>query len=121
MRIPLAIQALGLLFGVAKAAPSPEVVDESRQLVHRAATCNTPTNRACWTTGFDINTDYESKVPRTGVTRRYTFNINEHHNWMGPDGHVKEVAMLVNSQYPGPTINAGKRESAFPREETVLD
>lgn len=30
--------------------------------------CNTPSNRACWVTGYDINTDYESKTPTTGVT-----------------------------------------------------
>lgn len=34
-----------------------------------APTCNTPTNRACWTNGFNINTDYEASVPTTGVTR----------------------------------------------------
>lgn len=31
--------------------------------------CNTPSNRACWVTGYDINTDYEKKTPKTGVTR----------------------------------------------------
>jgi len=106
MRAPFVIQALGLLFGLAKAAPTVETVDDT-ELLKRAATCNTPSNRACWTTGFDINTDYETKVPRTGVVRRYTFNINEHHNWVGPDGHVKAVAMLVNDKYPAPLITAG--------------
>jgi hypothetical protein len=107
MRTPFVIQALGLLFGLAKAAPAVEAVNETPHLMHRAATCNTPTNRSCWTTGFDINTDYETKVPRTGVVRRYSFEITEHPNWVGPDGHVKETAMLVNNQYPAPLITAG--------------
>lgn len=34
-----------------------------------APTCNTPSNRACWTSGFNINTDYEASVPTTGITR----------------------------------------------------
>ena len=34
-----------------------------------SASCNTPSNRACWSPGFDINTDYEAKTPTTGVTR----------------------------------------------------
>ncbi len=36
----------------------------------RASTCNTPTNRACWTSGFNISTDYEASTPTTGVVRK---------------------------------------------------
>lgn len=34
-------------------------------------TCNTATNRQCWTSSpaFNINTDYEASTPSTGVTR----------------------------------------------------
>lgn len=35
----------------------------------RQTSCNTPSNRACWSTGFNINTDYETSTPTTGVTR----------------------------------------------------
>lgn len=35
----------------------------------RGPTCNTPSNRACWSPGFDINTDYEVNTPFTGVTQ----------------------------------------------------
>lgn len=48
---------------------SPEELSARSELVKRAPTCNTPTNRACWTTGFDINTDYETSIPTTGVIR----------------------------------------------------
>ncbi|CAK7232975.1 hypothetical protein SEUCBS140593_008445 [Sporothrix eucalyptigena] len=68
--------------------------------------CNTPSNRACWLPGFDINTDWEVKTPTTGVTRYYTFVLTEVDNYVGADGAVKKKAMLVNGQFPGPTINA---------------
>jgi len=41
-----------------------------------AQTCNTPTNRACWNSNFNINTDYEASTPTTGVTR--TVRLIEH-------------------------------------------
>jgi hypothetical protein len=40
-----------------------------------APTCNTPSNRACWTSGFNINTDYEVSTPTTGVTRSVSPSI----------------------------------------------
>jgi hypothetical protein len=43
--------------------------DTANGIHRRAPTCNTASNRACWTTGFDINTDYEVNTPTTGVTR----------------------------------------------------
>jgi len=73
---------LSLLAGLATGIPSPfppgdaaELITPSlevtprAELVKRAPTCNTPTNRACWTTGFNINTDYEASFPATGVVR----------------------------------------------------
>ena len=58
---------LGSAF-LAHAAPSGQP-DLASGLVSRASTCNTASNRACWTTGFDINTDYEASTPTTGITR----------------------------------------------------
>ncbi|KAN0104967.1 multicopper oxidase [Hyaloscypha variabilis] len=72
----------------------------------RAQSCNTPTNRACWTSNFNIDTDYETSTPTTGVTRSYTFTLTEVDNWVAGDGSVKTKAMLVNGQFPGPTITA---------------
>ncbi|KAH8883756.1 laccase-1 [Thozetella sp. PMI_491] len=80
--------------GFVQGAPaSAELLDISA----RAPTCNTPSNRACWTTGFSITTDYETSTPFTGVTRTYNLEITEHDNWKGPDGVVKEKVMLINS------------------------
>ncbi|KAL9083606.1 MAG: hypothetical protein Q9159_005677 [Coniocarpon cinnabarinum] len=44
-----------------------------------------------------------SKVPRTGVTRYYDFDIAR--GTLSPDGYEKE-GMLVNGQFPGPPIEA---------------
>lgn len=33
-------------------------------------TCHSASNRACWTTGFNINTDYELTAPPPGTTRK---------------------------------------------------
>jgi hypothetical protein len=78
-----------------------EAAPPVKELAARASTCNTPSNRACWTTGFDINTDYEAKTPTTGVTRQYSLSITEVDNWTGPDGVVKSKVMLVNGKCHG--------------------
>lgn len=69
MRRLFLLQAIGLLCNLGRAAPSAEAEVTPRGLEKRAPTCNTPSNRACWSDGFDINTDYEVKIPETGVTR----------------------------------------------------
>lgn len=96
----------GLLLSTAAALVTPQLV-EGHEL-RRRQTCNTATNRQCWTTSpaFNINTDYEASTPVTGVTRTYTFTLTEVNNWPGGDGRLKAKAMLVNGQFPGPTITA---------------
>ncbi|KAK0712901.1 multicopper oxidase-domain-containing protein [Lasiosphaeria miniovina] len=81
---------------------SPQELD----LQPRQATCNTATNRQCWTSTFNINTDYETSWPNTGVTRTYTLTLTEIDNWVAGDGSTKVKAMLVNGQFPGPTLTA---------------
>ncbi|KAK5654321.1 hypothetical protein OQA88_7499 [Cercophora sp. LCS_1] len=86
---------------------SPHLKHEPREEALSAPKrCHSPSNRACWTDGFDINTDWEAKVPETGVTREYTFTLTEVDNYVGADGQVKEKAMLINDQFPGPTVVA---------------
>lgn len=53
-------------------------VDEASKLAPRAPTCNTPSNRACWSTGFNINTDVEVSWPTTGVTRTVSKTPSAH-------------------------------------------
>ncbi|KAI1111499.1 multicopper oxidase-domain-containing protein [Nemania sp. NC0429] len=91
----------GLLAGVGQCAPS----QPNKLEVRGPGPCHTPSNRACWSPGFDINTDYEAKTP-PGVVRVLNWEISEHDNWVGPDGRVKSKVMLINNQYPGPTLTA---------------
>lgn len=70
----------------------------------RDTTCvNSPTNRQCWSEGFNISTDYYSHVPDTGITREYWFNIEN--TTASPDG-VEVPVQLINGSFPGPTIIA---------------
>ncbi|SPN99703.1 related to Laccase-1 [Cephalotrichum gorgonifer] len=100
------LQAIGLFFGVGQSAPSAQVDVAPRDLEKRGPTCNTASNRRCWSDGFDITTDYEAKIPNTGVTRRYEWNITQHTDWVGGDGLPKDIAMLINGQFPGPIVKA---------------
>ncbi|KAH7630041.1 multicopper oxidase-domain-containing protein [Sordaria sp. MPI-SDFR-AT-0083] len=69
-------------------------------LAKRELTCNTPDNRACWRDGFDIMTDWEENTPLTDHTlnnaRNYTLVLEQHERYTGPDGHIKNDAMLFN-------------------------
>ncbi|KAK0707618.1 ascomycete fungal laccase from thielavia arenaria [Lasiosphaeris hirsuta] len=86
--------AQATLLSLVAASPSPKAI---HQISPRAESCNSAGNRACWTKGFDINTDWEASTPSTGVTRTYTLTITEVDNYVGGDGQIKEKAMLVNS------------------------
>ncbi|KAF2201578.1 putative extracellular dihydrogeodin oxidase/laccase [Delitschia confertaspora ATCC 74209] len=69
---------------------------QSPKCVHSAK------NRQCWRDGFDINTDYDFKVP-PGKLREYDFTISQKE--IAPDGY-KFLGTVINGQYPGPTIEA---------------
>lgn len=61
----------GILAPSALAAPptTPVQRDILGPIHERQSSCHTASNRACWSTGFDINTDYEASIPNTGVTK----------------------------------------------------
>ncbi|KAF2151547.1 multicopper oxidase [Myriangium duriaei CBS 260.36] len=80
------------------AQPSPVPIT-SVDLVAEPS-CNSPGNRACWTSGFNIDTDYELSTP-DGVLREYWFDITN--GVIAPDGYQVE-RLLVNKSYPGPLI-----------------
>ncbi|RPA80406.1 hypothetical protein BJ508DRAFT_239962 [Ascobolus immersus RN42] len=61
---------------------------------------NTPTSRGCWGS-FSIEDDPHDVWPNTGVTREYHLRIG--HKTLAPDGVPKQM-MVINGQYPGPTI-----------------
>lgn len=94
----------------ALALASTSLAAPANELEVRSNCRNGPRTRDCWGNGWDINCDYDEKWPQTGRTRYYDFHITS-----GPggvagskaplDGHQREV-LLVNGQYPGPTIEA---------------
>lgn len=63
---------------------------------------NTADTRSQWC-NFDIDTDFSTVVPDTGVTREYWFDLTEVN--IAPDG-VPRYAMAINGSIPGPTIHA---------------
>lgn len=65
---------------------------------------NGPKSRACWTKGYSIATDFDQKFPITGNTIPYNPEITN--GTCNPDGNGPRVCMLINGQYPGPTIHA---------------
>jgi FtsP/CotA-like multicopper oxidase with cupredoxin domain len=63
---------------------------------------NRPGSRGCWFDGYNIMTDYEQFVP-PGRTRTYELTLSDAP--CQPDGY-KTDCLLINGQYPGPTITA---------------
>jgi len=51
------------------AIDTTQVLEQRTSDLRVRQSCNTPSNRACWSTGFNINTDWETSIPNTGVTR----------------------------------------------------
>ncbi|KAK2043561.1 multicopper oxidase [Colletotrichum somersetense] len=82
-----------LLSSVAQANPIRSV--EPRQ------SC---TGRACWNGNFNLDTDFEILTPPQGKLRTFDFTLSNLSD-IAPDG-VHKPAMLINNQFPGPTIEA---------------
>ncbi|KAF6835420.1 multicopper oxidase [Colletotrichum plurivorum] len=76
-----------------------------RSLESRQDSCGEhgPTNRGCWG-DYNIDSDYETLVPPNGKLRTFDFTISNYTDF-APDG-VHRPAMLINGQFPGPTIEA---------------
>lgn len=78
---------------------APALVEE------RDTVCtNTPNFRNCWASGFSVATDFDNKSPTTGRTVHYDLEITN--TTCNPDGASARTCLLVNKQYPGPTIQA---------------
>lgn len=75
---------------------------------------NSPSNRGCWKNGLSIAADFDNKYPTTGKTVKYTLtvtNVTDCNTYMSKgigDGFCRPM-LLINEQFPGPTINAGTR------------
>ena len=73
-------------------------------LVADSACSNGALTRSCWSSGFSIATDFDQKHPNTGKVVPYTLEVTN--TTCSPDGHGNQPCLLVNGQYPGPTIYA---------------
>ena len=73
-------------------------------LVADSQCTNSPTSRNCWSNGYSVATDFDEKWPTTGRTVKYTLTLSN--TTCNPDGNGERVCLLVNNQYPGPTLYA---------------
>jgi hypothetical protein len=90
--------------------PTPSVKASSTSVAPTSArvadsSCsNGPLTRSCWSNGFSIATDFDTKWPNTGKTVEYSLEITN--TTCNPDGNGDRLCMLINKQYPGPTLIA---------------
>ncbi|KAL2758189.1 hypothetical protein ACRALDRAFT_2025823 [Sodiomyces alcalophilus JCM 7366] len=95
---------VGLMASTVIANPLPgTTTHKKRNCVKRCF--NGPETRSCWTPGWDIHTNFEEHVPITDVVRTYHLSITNITSFDGADG-IAKPAMLINGQFPGPTIEA---------------
>ncbi|KAF2173541.1 multicopper oxidase [Zasmidium cellare ATCC 36951] len=96
------LAAFAIALNLALGAIIPQVGTRSDE---RNRSCsNGPLTRDCWHDGLSIATDAETKFPTTGNTVYQTLEITN--TTCNPDGSGPRPCMLVNGQYPGPTIRA---------------
>ena len=67
---------------------------------------NGPEMRSCWSNGYNIATDFDQKWPNTGITRSYDWTVTN--TTCNPSGESERYCSLINGQYPGPILEAGK-------------
>ncbi len=84
---------------------------------------NGPLTRNCWASGYSVATDFDAKWPTTGktvsvsslpkkhydilITTRPQYNFEITNTTCNPDGNGAKNCLLINNQYPGPTVIAG--------------
>ncbi|KAL1646837.1 laccase, multicopper oxidase, benzenediol:oxygen oxidorectuctase [Diplodia intermedia] len=94
-----------------KASSSSVKSSSTTSRVPDAACTNSPSTRGCWKNGLSIAADFDNKYPTTGKTVKYTLtvtNVTDCQTYMSKgigDGFCRPM-LLINEQFPGPTINA---------------
>ncbi|KAJ5768351.1 hypothetical protein N7533_000934 [Penicillium manginii] len=85
-------------------SPSPDrtVTERPSQINRFENNCqgNGVNNRQEWC-GFDINTDYTTITPDTGVTREFWLELDQ--LYLAPDGRARWT-LAINGTIPGPTL-----------------
>lgn len=95
--------ALALPSSQDKSEISTRSVEETKTREEQCT--NGPACRNCWDGHFSVHTDSEEEWPNTGKTVKYVFEVTE--KLMTPDGTPRDM-IVVNGQYPGPTIVASE-------------
>ncbi|KAK1993381.1 multicopper oxidase [Colletotrichum falcatum] len=75
---------------------------EAKLFPRAACSGNTASTRSQWC-DLSVDTDYNTVVPDTGVTREYWLELTD--VTVAPDG-VSRTAMAINGSIPGPTLFA---------------
>ncbi len=70
-----------------------------------------------WATKTSKNSNPYKEAPNTGVTRHYQFTLSRAQK--APDGYLKDV-ILINSQFPGPVIEANWGDYIEGQSSTML-
>ncbi|KAL9082176.1 MAG: hypothetical protein Q9159_006641 [Coniocarpon cinnabarinum] len=63
-----------------------------------------PNTRACWSDGYSVATDFDKRWPSTGKTIFYDWTLQN--ATCDLDGRGVRECLLLNGQYPGPTLKA---------------
>ncbi|KAL1632433.1 hypothetical protein SLS56_003675 [Neofusicoccum ribis] len=87
---------------LAGALAAPQAVTSTASAAGSVCTGNTAADRSVWC-DYDIQTDWYTEVPDTGVTVEYWFDVQN--VTVSPDG-IERMALAVNGSIPGPTIEA---------------
>ncbi|GME26721.1 putative multicopper oxidase protein [Neofusicoccum parvum] len=93
---------------LAGALAAPQAVTSTASAAGSVCTGNTAADRSVWC-DYDIQTDWYTEVPDTGVTVelliviQYWFDVQN--VTVSPDG-IERMALAVNGSIPGPTIEA---------------
>src|SRR5947207_2193293 len=116
------------LFAMASFGPTGSYVEALPQEVssRKVGCVHGPRSRDCWDDDHDIATDYNLNWPNTGKVAEVRLLGSAHigsiaiANTISPQYHLEitnttaapdgfeRLMMLVNGQFPGPTIQAGK-------------
>lgn len=110
--------ALSLLPVLALIRPSLAVprADNARLATRSVCNGNTAGTRSQWC-DFNIDTDYTTTSPDTGVTREYWLELTDPQ--LSPDGRQR-YTQVINGTIPGPTLYADWGESKNPSRSTGL-
>lgn len=115
---------------IPRVSPTPSTSTPALLEERDPACTNGPESRDCWLDGYSVAADFDKKTPTTNnavhVSRTicpgnsyrnpnllrmltctcFQYDLEITNTTCSPDGHSARTCLLVNGQYPGPTIQA---------------